>query len=188
MSAVIAVSNDMNVTENSTPEECRRERHRIAERNRRRRLRGPGPEKVCPLCETTDADRFSASALADPRRVRLCEQCTAIPDSKKYPREPGRDDYMTAYQRNWNLKRRYGITAGEYDRMLAAQGGVCAICEQPPPSDGSPITEYLRVDHDHASGAVRALLCHSCNCALGYGRDDPALLERAAKYLRRFGR
>lgn len=53
-----------------------------------------------------------------------------------------------------------GVTDEEYARMLAAQGGGCAIC------GAKPKTRRLHVDHDHASGKVRGLLCHRCNRAL----------------------
>ena len=66
----------------------------------------------------------------------------------------------------------------EYEPMHAKQGGVCAICRKPP--------KYgrLHVDHDHAAGGVRELLCHGCNHGLGY-IEDMAWMERAASYLKR---
>jgi hypothetical protein len=70
--------------------------------------------------------------------------------------------------------RRYGITAEDADAMLLAQGGVCAICRAAPAA---------HVDHDHATGAVRALLCFNCNGGLGQFRDDPLLLHAAAYYV-----
>src|SRR5437667_108661 len=53
-----------------------------------------------------------------------------------------------------------GVTDAEYDRLLAAQGGGCAICGNPPK------TRRLHADHDHKTGHVRGLLCHRCNRAL----------------------
>lgn len=60
--------------------------------------------------------------------------------------------------------------------MLDRQGGACAICLQ-------VRTETLHVDHCHATGAVRGLLCGACNRALGLLNDDPGLIRRAADYL-----
>jgi hypothetical protein len=58
--------------------------------------------------------------------------------------------------------------------MLEAQGGVCAICKAAPAA---------HVDHDHETGAVRALLCFHCNGGPGQFRDDPFLLHVAAFYV-----
>lgn len=76
------------------------------------------------------------------------------------------------------LKRKFGITLEEYDRMLADQGGACAICGREPRSDIS-----LHVDHEHQSGRIRGLLCFRCNNALGDFDDDPTLLRSAASYV-----
>lgn len=76
------------------------------------------------------------------------------------------------------LKRTYGITLDEYDALLAAQGGVCAICERPPRDDIS-----LHLDHDHTTGEQRGLLCFKCNNALGDFDDDAERLLRAYVYL-----
>lgn len=64
-------------------------------------------------------------------------------------------------KRRAHLKHRYGITVEQYDEMLAAQGGHCALCPWEP-SDG----KVLAVDHDHETGRVRGLLCRGCNLAL----------------------
>jgi hypothetical protein len=58
--------------------------------------------------------------------------------------------------------------------MLEAQGGVCAICRTAP---------AVHVDHDHETGAVRALLCFNCNGGLGQFKDNPEALHAAAYYV-----
>lgn len=81
------------------------------------------------------------------------------------------------------LKYKYGIDLDQYNKMLSAQGGACAICL------GQPMGgKRLYVDHCHDTKVVRGLLCHFCNVTLGTAKDTPETLESAAAYLRRFKR
>ena len=88
------------------------------------------------------------------------------------------------------LKRQYGLTMDEYKEMLANQHGVCKICGMPESkmqrrgSDTKLTPESLHVDHDHATGKTRGLLCYKCNTALGKFDDNPELFRRAIAYLR----
>jgi hypothetical protein len=75
------------------------------------------------------------------------------------------------------LRRRYGITEAEYDALLKAQGGACAICRR------LPADIRLAVDHRHNNGWVRGLLRTKCNQGIGQFDDDPATLARAIEYL-----
>jgi hypothetical protein len=77
-----------------------------------------------------------------------------------------------------NRQRLYGIGPDQYAAMLEAQDGGCAICHGQS-MDG----KGLHVDHDHATGRNRGLLCDRCNRGLGLFRDDAALLRAAADYL-----
>ena len=81
--------------------------------------------------------------------------------------------------RDLYYRRTYGISADEFDSLLDEQNGACAICRARPDREAS-----MHVDHDHESGAVRGLLCLSCNQGLGQFRDDSMLLLRAIVYLR----
>jgi hypothetical protein len=76
-----------------------------------------------------------------------------------------------------NLRKLYGITLEDYDRTLKRQLGRCAICDEQ--------SQRLEVDHCHAGGHVRALLCQPCNNGLGCFRDDPERLRSALRYLRK---
>ncbi len=67
---------------------------------------------------------------------------------------------------------------GGYERQLDAQGRRCAICGTPPK------VRRLNIDHDHASGTVRGLLCAKCNRGLGWFRDRSHLLYTASLYLK----
>ena len=82
--------------------------------------------------------------------------------------------------RNQLLIRKYGLSYHQYNKLLAHQGGVCAICRRPPK------TMRLAVDHDHKTGQVRGLLCFFCNKkVIGRHRQEHAWkFERAALYLK----
>lgn len=80
--------------------------------------------------------------------------------------------------RDLRLQRQYGITAEDYDKILAFQGGGCAICGAPPGKN------RLAVDHDHTTGLTRGLLCWRHNAGLQKFGDDADLMENGAYYLR----
>ena len=74
-------------------------------------------------------------------------------------------------------KYKYGVGSEWLETQKTLQGGLCAVCGSAP---------ALLVDHDHASGKVRSLLCHACNLGLGHFKDSPARLRAAAGYLEVF--
>ncbi len=117
-------------------------------------------------------------------RRRYCLACKAR-SAKESVRRNGRQVRVTekdrVYRRKWALMDRYGITLDDYDRMLAEQGGACAICGGGP--EGGPATKNYSVDHCHETGLVRGLLCSSCNIGLAKFRDRPELLIAASDYL-----
>jgi hypothetical protein len=107
-------------------------------------------------------ESFGKNAASPTGRTSYCKPC--------HNSRGRRPEELAGGERTYHLKRRYGITAEEADLMLAAQGGVCAICHTAPAA---------HVDHDHATGRVRALLCFNCNGGLGRFRDNPAVLQAA---------
>ncbi len=78
------------------------------------------------------------------------------------------------------LKKQYGLTVEQYENMIAEQHGLCVICRKPPSK-----RRRLDVDHDHADGHVRQLLCQRCNRGLGCFEDSLELLEAAVRYMRK---
>jgi hypothetical protein len=81
-------------------------------------------------------------------------------------------------KRDKYLTKKYGITEEEYEEMLRVQRGGCWIC------GSTPKKRRLHVDHSHATGVVRGLLCHRCNRGLQWFSDDWVRLQKAAEYLR----
>lgn len=89
------------------------------------------------------------------------------------------------YAKDRLLRRDYGLSIEEYERLHELQEGRCAICGNPETGlhgrYGTPL--QLAVDHDHQTSQVRGLLCVFCNRGLGLFRDDPARLRAALAYL-----
>lgn len=162
---------------------------------------------------TKPLDRFSPRARPPGRKSGWCKDCTneyartwrAInPDAKqrKYTKtyrerhpEKVREMQRDWYDRNrgvlvqarWarRIRENHGLTVDEYDAMLTEQDGKCAICRKDAADEQRKAfwDTHLSVDHCHSTGAVRGLLCNSCNLAIGKFSDDPVLLLRAASYL-----
>lgn len=84
------------------------------------------------------------------------------------------------HRRRSHLKRRYGITEEEYNKLLADQGGACAICRVRA-EDSRGFRPHI--DHCHETGRVRGILCGMCNQGIGNLRDDPEILRNATAYL-----
>lgn len=119
-----------------------------------------------------------------------CDACRLGHNRWKQKLYRTNEDYRR-WQGAWSRNRRlteYGITQRDYDRMLAEQGGGCAICGATESGKGS----RLHVDHDHSccpdairscGRCVRGLLCMKCNQGLGQFGDDANLLLTAVVYL-----
>src|SRR5271157_4560843 len=131
-------------------------------------------EVKCPTCGDTDVSHFTKASNRACGVQSYCKPCM--------------HDYRQA--RGWDhLSTFYKKTPEQIEELLATQNGLCAICQE-------PTTEKLQVDHDHAccSGTnritcgkcIRGLLCKQCNRMLGFAKDDPARLRRAAEYLEKF--
>jgi hypothetical protein len=159
--------------------------------------------KICRLCGEAKAisDFYAMKGMRDGYRNE-CKRCHLAARKAKYDsaaavarakawaeRNPER---VAAYRQEYRnrpetrrkmrdlyYRRTYGITADEFDAMLAAQGGVCIICAGEP-NPGA----VWHLDHDHVTGEIRGITCIDCNHGMGKLRDDPDLLERAAAYIR----
>lgn len=145
---------------------------------------GCTPMKTCTRCKQSKPD---SAFWIDRRRNKLksvCKECSPAQAREWRARNPGFE--KERYQREKvavrerHLVRKYGVTLADYDAMLKAQGGKCAICWAP---ESAQFKGVFHVDHCHATGAVRGLLCRGCNHMLGVVGDDPEVLRRAIAYL-----
>lgn len=129
------------------------------------------PSKACSGCGVNKpAEEFR-------KHSARCKTCRA--EAAKRWRDTNPDRHR-ASQQVGKLRGRYRMTVEEYDVLLAGQQGRCAVCLRP------PAVRLLGVDHDHATGLVRGLLCTFCNSktiARHRGQAGVDLFNRAARYL-----
>lgn len=81
--------------------------------------------------------------------------------------------------RNTHLKKHFNITLEEWEKILAYQNGVCAICRRPQ----SEFKTRLATDHDHSTHIVRGLLCIGCNSIIPTRINVHDLFQRITEYL-----
>lgn len=128
---------------------------------------------------------LSKHAETDTATHRVCSACNTSQPFTNYPRsKTGYAGYASRCRectrdasRASRLQHMYSLTEDDYQTMLTAQGGRCAIC------GNRPRKVRLSVDHDHASLTVRGLLCARCNDTLGVYRDQIEVFQRFVQYL-----
>lgn len=164
-------------------------------------------KKRCSTCkEHKELSKFYKSKYITDGYENRCKSCT-IEYSTTYQKENRektndnrRENYHAGYkdiaakkqreyyhknkkaiairQRVQHLKRKYNLSEEDYTNMLKSQNGVCFICKKVGNNYGR-----LNVDHNHATGVVRGLLCNICNSFLGRIDESSEALIRANTYL-----
>jgi hypothetical protein len=168
-------------------------------------MEGDESVKHCKICgELKPLSGFYRMAGMRDGHRNDCKVCNLADKRRRYMSDPAKykamvrrwqkanADHVNAYQRDLRARpeqkrkqrdayyrRTFGISADDFDALLEAQGGVCAICACAPEREAS-----FHLDHDHVTGDIRGVLCLSCNQGVGQFQDDPELLERAAAYVR----
>ena len=146
------------------------------------------PQRDVPTtkkCRACGKRRLRDEFYAEPRNsdglASFCKACTAAKNGARQRTPAGKESCRKA-SRKHQLKNIHGITHEQFEAMLAAQGGACAIC---PSKDAGGRWGTFHIDHDHETNEVRGPLCNPCNIGLGSFRDDGKLLLAAASYLQR---
>ena len=167
-----------------TPEQLaeRREKMRLymAERRRNPIYAAKNREDV-KKWQAANRDKAKAASkawrAANPERVKELNSAWRAKHTRAALSERDREAYRR-YRRAAHLDKKFDLTVEQYEAMVVAQEGRCALCPKPDRPD-----KRLAVDHDHKTGRVRALLCDCCNRALGLLDDSPVRLRAAANYL-----
>ncbi len=157
---------------------------------------------VCKDCETRiQNERLDRLKIA-PRKVVLektCTKCGFTKPSYEFGTDKRSPDWMDAecrecdrgysakfshHNRRWHLRKKYGLTEEQAADILRSQDGRCAICSIEISFTASrDKPNHANIDHDHASGKVRGILCRDCNFRLGTV-EKKDFLEKALTYLK----
>lgn len=132
--------------------------------------------KTCSKCKKTSLiQNFYSDVSKKDRLSSRCRACVKLRSKEQ------RVKLGPWFRREYDLKRLYGLTIEDYDNILRTQNGVCKICKEK-----CKTRKYLSVDHCHATGKVRGLLCKECNVGIGCFRNSALLMNSAAEYLENF--
>lgn len=136
--------------------------------------------KVCTDCRErkpiTEFQKHRTGSQGVQSRCRPCANAKAAQWRAEHPyysAQRAAAGYFRETVRWRKIEARYGLTKEQFHAMEAAQGGRCAICGR---------EARLVIDHCHASGKVRGLLCNRCNGTLA-ALESPGWLESAQAYL-----
>lgn len=139
------------------------------------RIRKDGTRAYTWKCKKCENRRKYLRRISTPEslakfkaQIEMRKKRSALADPEKYKLR----------YRLMSVKRTYGLEKDVYLGMLEAQENKCLICER---EEGY----RLCVDHCHATGKVRGLICIQCNTGIGQFKDDPELIKRALDYLTR---
>lgn len=115
-----------------------------------------------------------------PYRLSECKYCTGARTANDYIRRRDAGDGQEQARRHaWHLRTTFGITTERFEALLANQNGHCALCSKDKPGGQGA----WHVDHDHATGTIRGLLCARCNQLLGVWEKNRPWFDGADMYL-----
>lgn len=112
---------------------------------------------------------------------KRCSVCLVKKDFSQFSKSIRMTDGLQVSCKMCNAEHRKRISQTDYDAMLFAQGGVCAICGASPETLGRKFV----VDHAHANPdePPRGILCNYCNTAIGLFSEDVEFMTHAIGYL-----
>jgi hypothetical protein len=141
------------------------------DRKRREKLKIVVEYKTCSRCKQTKHSSNFTSRYRNKDGLRSeCKECSHK-ESKIYRDKKPSQRYLA------RIRQRYGLEEEEYNKMLDKSNGKCEIC-------GEHVK--LVVDHNHTTGKVRGLLCHSCNAAIGLFKENKDSIRNSIEYLEKY--
>lgn len=162
--------------------------------------------KICIGCKQVKSpEEFHTNNSKKSKKEARCKPCVSILTRARYAADPGkykaqRKKYRDADPEKIKAQKKasqirnpetgrarsrrhlYGLTSNHFQALLLKQKNSCVICGFVFSSDAGR-SKAASVDHDHATGRIRGLLCAACNHGLGKFKDSSTILRAAADYL-----
>ena len=129
--------------------------------------------KICPECKKEKSTQEFHKNKRNKDGLSWCCKICMRTYNKRYEQENA--VILSEKRKVRKLAKFYGISMDEYGSMLDTQSNLCSIC-------GTEMSKP-HIDHCHKSGKVRGILCRDCNLVLGFAKDKPDILRKAAEYL-----
>lgn len=124
--------------------------------------------KICSTCKIwKSTEEFYQSKISYTGFAYVCKPCTKI-EAKEF-----RDTVGPEFKQRISLNhkfRNYGLTPDQVANLPKE----CEICGE---------TNNLHIDHEHATGLVRGILCGGCNRGIGMLRENISSIQSAIQYL-----
>lgn len=146
--------------------------------NDKNRKDGKYPQCI-PCARKSQSSSIAKPEVRDKQRRYQRKWCQK-PENRGKQLSYQKTDTGKTVKRRSKLKLKYGLTEAQYNEMLQQQSNVCAVCENEFES-----SKHTHVDHCHATGVVRGILCNHCNRALGAVKDNTEILHSLIQYLER---
>ena len=146
----------------------------------------------CIKCGIELIDENSTYKASKPRGRKICDDCWKGERKQYYIKNREKilvhvneyNDKHRKEKKDRGLKYIYGIGLDELKKMIEEQNYKCKICgKELKIIDGKKNKDLAVVDHNHMTGKIRGVLCHSCNTLLGFAHDNSEILKNAIEYL-----
>jgi hypothetical protein len=136
-------------------------------------------KKKCYSCKIEKStENFHKNKSRNDGLEAMCKSCWSVYNKKRRGVSSYKAKFNSKWFRDAQYRKKYNLSAEQYDQMRDSQENKCCICKKDLAADRQP-----SVDHCHSTGKVRGILCNNCNAGLGFFNDNKDSLLAAVEYL-----
>lgn len=141
----------------------------------------PNGWTVCKACRREQVSKYQKKHPERYKEYQRKNYADNIDKRRAYDKERSKTPERRRQNKSSALKIKYGLPYEEYQAMWNRQNGLCEICSRPLLEIRG--SKGAAVDHDHATGKVRDILCGRCNSVIGFCEEDVTLMQKFIGYV-----